>query len=278
MTRIHKDLELEPTKFEEPEGIIRRSTCVISGKLSGPNCGPNTAYMEVYTEDNVPKETCEGHGGITICNESKQMATPHCPDQVAVTGYIPEYEKNAIWVTDRMVQSDVTMTCPLHGGGAPIGGQPAPAPAPEPTPEPEKKPEENKKPVSTECKHSNTKKTTTTATCTADGKEITTCTDCKKVIKETVVAKATGHKFGEQTTTKAATCCTAGTAQKKCTNSGCNAVDTVTLPATQKHTYTGDCKLTKPADPQPEPEPEPKPDPTPTPTPTPDPKPEDATN
>jgi membrane peptidoglycan carboxypeptidase len=133
MTRLHKDLELEPAKFEEPEGIIRRSTCKVSGKLSGPNCGEN-AYMEVYTADNVPKATCEGHGSITICNESKQMATPHCPDQVPVTGYIPEYEKNAIWVTERMVQTDITMTCPLHGGGAPIGGEPAPAPAPAPAP------------------------------------------------------------------------------------------------------------------------------------------------
>ena len=101
--------------------------------------------------------------------------------------------------------------------------------------------------------------TTTKATCTTDGKEVTTCTDCNKVVKETVTQKATGHSWGAQTTTKEPTCCTGGSAEKKCTNAGCSAKDTVPLPATQKHTYGAGCSATKPA---PEPEPEtPKPEP-----------------
>ena len=269
MTRIHKDLELEPAKFEEPEGIIRRSTCKVSGKLSGPNCGEGNAYMEVYTEDNVPKATCEGHGGITICNESKQMATPHCPDQVAVTGYIPEYEKGAIWVTERMVQSDITVTCPLHGGGSPIGQPSEPIPAPEPPKQEQSKPEEpkqeenkklssgssntgstgNSNPSAAECKHTNTKTNRVEPTCSKDGSSETVCTNpnCKKVISRETL-KATGaHKAGTTTETPA-TCCEAGSKVTKCSVCG-TTMESTTINPTGNHTYTAPCKQTKPAQP-----------------------------
>ena len=213
MTRIHEDLELEPAKFEEPEGIIRRSICRISGKLSGPNCGEGNAYTEVFTEENVPKTTCEGHGQITICNESKQLATPHCPDQVPCTGYIPDNEKGAIWVTDRMVQSDITVTCPLHGGGAPIAQptdqQPAPTPTPEPTPAP-----------STDCSHSSKDTKTTKPTCGKAGSEIVVCKSCGKEISNKSLPATGKHTWSEWKTTSEPTATSAGKKERKCSVCG----------------------------------------------------------
>lgn len=260
MTELHK--ELESAKFEEPEGIIRRSTCRVSGKLSGPNCGEGNAYMELYTEDNVPKETCEGHGGITICDESKQMATPHCPVQVAVTGYIPEYERGAIWVTEKMVQADVTMTCPLHGGGAALN-QPAPEPPKQEEPKkeenkkPETKPEENKKPTNTtkpntntttkpdvtKCDHKETQTSRVEPTCKSTGKETITCKKCGAKLGDKTLDKLTTHTPGAATETPA-TCCDAGSRVVKCTVCG-TTLESTTINATGAHTYTAPCKQTK---------------------------------
>ena len=135
MTAIHE--ELENKTFEEPEGIIRKTVCRVSGKLATEACGANV-YAEVFTEDLVPTSACEGHGQIRICNDSKQMATSQCPNVLDTMGYIPEKERGAVWVTENAVTTDITGTCPLHPEPA------APAPQPEPKPEETKPKEENK--------------------------------------------------------------------------------------------------------------------------------------
>lgn len=114
MKEIHKDLE--GAKFEEPEGIIRKSVCRISGKLPGPTCGD--VYTELFTEESVPTETCEGHGSVSICNDSQLLANPGCPNVSQIYGYIPEYERDAIWVTKGAVQSTPEGTCTIHNGAA----------------------------------------------------------------------------------------------------------------------------------------------------------------
>ena len=47
MTDIHKDLP--NAKFEEPEGIIKKTVCRTSGKLATEACGANV-YTEVFRE------------------------------------------------------------------------------------------------------------------------------------------------------------------------------------------------------------------------------------
>ena len=111
MTTIHEDLE--NATFDEPDGIVRKTVCTISGKLSTEACGANV-YTEVFSEENAPTTYCEGHGQIRVCNDSKQMATSQCPNVLDTMGYIPEKERDAVWVTENALTTDITGTCPLH--------------------------------------------------------------------------------------------------------------------------------------------------------------------
>ena len=68
------------------------------------------------------------------------------------------------------------------------------------------------------------------ATCTTDGKtEGSHCSVCGAVIKAQETIKATGHKFGNWTTTKSATCTESGTQIRKCEN--CGATESKSLSA-----------------------------------------------
>ena len=69
------------------------------------------------------------------------------------------------------------------------------------------------------------------ATCTKDGKTAGShCSVCGKVIKAQTVIKATGHKYGSWTVTKAATCTEAGSQKRSCTV--CGNTETQTIKAT----------------------------------------------
>ncbi len=114
MTAVHQDLE--NATYVEPEGIVRQPVCRVSGKLPGPGCGD--VYTELFTAENMPTETCEGHGGVTICNDSGLLATGACPNVTGMASYIPEYEKDPIWSTEGSVTAIPTEYCTLHQGGA----------------------------------------------------------------------------------------------------------------------------------------------------------------
>ncbi len=69
-----------------------------------------------------------------------------------------------------------------------------------------------------------------TATCTTDGKtEGSHCSVCGAVIKAQDTIKATGHKFGNWTTTESATCTESGTQIRKCET--CGATESKSLSA-----------------------------------------------
>ena len=68
------------------------------------------------------------------------------------------------------------------------------------------------------------------ATCITDGKtEGSHCSVCGAVIKAQEIIKATGHKFGNWTTTKSATCTESGTQIRKCET--CGATESKSLSA-----------------------------------------------
>ena len=68
------------------------------------------------------------------------------------------------------------------------------------------------------------------ATCTTDGKtEGSHCSVCGAVIKAQEIIKATGHKFGNWTTTKSSTCTESGTQIRKCET--CGATESKSLSA-----------------------------------------------
>ncbi len=126
MTEIHKDLE--NAAFIQPEGVIKKTVCTVSGKLATEACGSNV-YSEYFTEENVPTTTCEGHGQIRVCNDSKQMATSQCPNVIDTMGYIPEKERGAVWVTENALTTEITGSCPLHPEPAAPAAPAAPAPS-----------------------------------------------------------------------------------------------------------------------------------------------------
>ncbi len=70
---------------------------------------------------------------------------------------------------------------------------------------------------------------TTTATCTAAGKKVTSCTRCGRVSSTTTI-DALGHTYGSWSTTKAATCSATGTKKRTC--SRCGGAETQTVSKT----------------------------------------------
>ena len=79
------------------------------------------------------------------------------------------------------------------------------------------------------------------ATCTTDGKtEGSHCSVCGAVIKAQDTTKATGHKFGNWTTTKSATCTESGTQIRKCET--CGATESKSLSA-KGHTEVVDMAI-----------------------------------
>lgn len=105
----------------------------------------------------------------------------------------------------------------------------------EPTTEPTTEPSTNPTEPSDEteaCAHKWSTWKTVDPTCTKDGSKSRSCANCDKSEKETL--KATGHKYGSWSTTKAATCSAAGSKERKC--STCGNVQKESI-AALSHTY-----------------------------------------
>lgn len=114
MKSIHQDLD--NAEFTRPDGVVEKSVCKISGKLATAACGGNV-YTEVFSENNVPTEECEGHNAIRICVDSGALATQFCPNVRETTAYLPEHERDASWTSQHTVATAPETTCPLHQSG-----------------------------------------------------------------------------------------------------------------------------------------------------------------
>ena len=87
MERIHREKGLQnrdilPGSAEE-YGLVRVTTCAVSGQLATDACrqdamgyGVNTDY---FPRENVPRTTCQMHVLQTVCTASNQLAGPYCP-------------------------------------------------------------------------------------------------------------------------------------------------------------------------------------------------------
>ena len=118
MKKVHADLP--NAEFEEPEGIIRKQVCSVSGKLASGGCGGNV-YTELFTEESVPTDSCTGHGGSAkICADSGLLALNTCPNVREVYTHVPEKEQDAPWVTSGVARSGggsiPTAFCNIHVG------------------------------------------------------------------------------------------------------------------------------------------------------------------
>ena len=241
MTEIHKDLE--NAAFIQPEGVIKKTVCTVSGKLATEACGSNV-YSELFTEELVPTETCEGHGQIRVCNDSKQLATSQCPNVIDTMGYIPEKERNAVWVTQNALSTEITGSCPLH----PEPSAPTETVTPNTTTDTTNNNNNNTPNTAVTCSHNNKSTTTTNATCGAAGSTVVKCKDCGKTLSNTSISATGNHTPGNPVVTNA-TCSTAGSTVVNCSVCGKN-ISNTPIPATGNHSYSnGTCTVCGAKDP-----------------------------
>lgn len=83
MTQIHKSLQTKT--FEQPSGIVELSVCSQSGKLAVPglcDADPRGSQIisEYFAQDSQPKDVCDAHIIVNICNVTGMVAGPTCTD------------------------------------------------------------------------------------------------------------------------------------------------------------------------------------------------------
>lgn len=62
MTRVHKNVDVD--SFKEPEDMVRRSVCTISGKIPTANCSRDprgVVKTEIFAPGHEPTESCDVH-------------------------------------------------------------------------------------------------------------------------------------------------------------------------------------------------------------------------
>lgn len=121
MSEIHADLE--PKKFERPEGLVTSKVDTMSGKLPtdlsymDPR---NTVISELFINGTQPTEEDDVHVAASICLESGKLATPNCPTTLVENRvfvkrpipYVPEENNNIIlgdWIYELPTEE-----CDIH--------------------------------------------------------------------------------------------------------------------------------------------------------------------
>lgn len=101
-------------KFEKPSDIVTEKVCSTSGMLPAEGqC--NTVITEYFAKGTVPKQTCDLHQTITLCDESHFKATKNCPH---TTTYHYSIDDHGMVILDDADFSPPDMfmdtLCPLH--------------------------------------------------------------------------------------------------------------------------------------------------------------------
>lgn len=101
-------------KFEKPSGIVTETVCATSGKLPIEGKCKST-ITEYFTEDTVPKDTCEIHLTVKLCDESHYKANKYCPETTTYHYRIDEDGTIHLEDADFDLPSDYSDTdCPVH--------------------------------------------------------------------------------------------------------------------------------------------------------------------
>lgn len=113
MKQVHTGLK--SAKFVKPNGVVSAKICPLTGKVATAKC--SNAYTEYFASGTVPPE-CDGHEVVTICKESKLLATEYCPEteEKVYGSVVPEKERNASWKPSGSSKenSAITETCDIH--------------------------------------------------------------------------------------------------------------------------------------------------------------------
>lgn len=175
MEKIHLLKNLENKKFEQPEGIISKNVCNVSGKLPVDGLCNNEysrgsrVISEYFDSSNIPTEKCDVHISVRVDVTTNSLATEYCPsDYIAGVVRIKRPSDGSGSASDSKYYAP-TNYCGVHDGSAPI-----------PTEEETTNPEEVDMPPIVDEGNTGTSKETTTyqpkEATTSQQKEATTST------------------------------------------------------------------------------------------------------
>lgn len=121
MERIHEHYGYEPVAFEKPESIVSARICTKSGKLAidglcDQYVGGSTVRTEYFAKGTVPKNVCDAHVKIILCEETGKIANDYCPeDTVKESVYLVKEENYGVSTADtEYILPDITETCDVH--------------------------------------------------------------------------------------------------------------------------------------------------------------------
>lgn len=136
MNKVHA--KLEPKDFPQPQGLVKKSICIYSGKLVGPNCSGdprgNATRTEYFAKGTEPTETCDVHVLAKVDISSKDihgrplLANPFCPpnlvkEKVFIKRPVPYLPKSPLkgsmsaTIKDWIYQLTEDEYCTKHTGG-----------------------------------------------------------------------------------------------------------------------------------------------------------------
>jgi penicillin-binding protein 1A len=118
MDEIDKKMDLQTETFPMPDSIVTRKICSKSGKLAVDglcDCSADPyskVYMEYFAKGTEPTEYCDVHRKVSICTQSKKLATKGCP-QVKDLVLLVKTETGRTLDSPYVVPTE---ECPLHAG------------------------------------------------------------------------------------------------------------------------------------------------------------------
>lgn len=121
MQRLHENLEYKD--FIMPNDITTATVCKKSGKLSVAGlCDADPrgsmASTEYFAEGSVPTGYCDHHVNVTICSESRMLASEFCPERIGGV-YITGGSSGSADGPYLLSEGSSTNTCPLHTNPGP---------------------------------------------------------------------------------------------------------------------------------------------------------------
>ncbi|MBM7581361.1 penicillin-binding protein 1A [Caldicoprobacter guelmensis] len=96
MEPIHKNLQNRPFYDKPPEGVVRLTVCGISGKLPNGTLCDDHLVNEWFPVEAVPKEKCDVHKEVEICQYSGKLASPYCPRENVVKKSVVVLPENSL--------------------------------------------------------------------------------------------------------------------------------------------------------------------------------------
>ena len=160
MEKTHQYYGLESKTFEKPDSIVSAKICTLSGKLAVEGLcdhyiGGSTVRTEYFAKGTVPKDVCDVHVKLKVCEESGKVATDYCPeDQVKETVYlVKEEDYNVKTLDTEFILPKENDVCDVHDALSSIIDDLFPTPGvtdpsdPEPTDPTDPKPTDPTKPT-----------------------------------------------------------------------------------------------------------------------------------